>query len=74
MQVLRTCRPLPPLPNLEVSDEMVNKGAERVQVWLNRILDIGHDIAIGRDRKVLLQVLIAWFMLYLYVSYLTLLR
>ncbi|XP_074557485.1 reticulon-like protein B11 [Curcuma longa] len=59
-------RPLPPLPNLEVSDEMVNKGAERVQVWLNRILDIGHDIAIGRDRKVLLQVIMTlWVVSYI---------
>ncbi|KAG6517489.1 reticulon-like protein B11 [Zingiber officinale] len=58
-------RPLPPLPNLEVSDEMVNKGAERVQVWLNRILDIGHDIAIGSDRKVLLQVMMTlWIVSY----------
>ncbi|KAG6491564.1 hypothetical protein ZIOFF_046496 [Zingiber officinale] len=51
-------RPLPPLPNLEVSDEVVNKVADRARVWINRVLAIGHDITIRRDRKVFLQVLI----------------
>ncbi|KAG6488481.1 reticulon-like protein B11 [Zingiber officinale] len=52
-------RPLPPLPNLEVSDEVVNKVADRARVWINRVLAIGHDITIRRDRKVFLQVILS---------------
>ncbi|KAG6531653.1 reticulon-like protein B11 [Zingiber officinale] len=59
-------RPLPPLPNLEVSDEVVNKVAERARVWINRVLAIGHDIAIQRDRKVFLQVILSmWVVSYI---------
>lgn len=50
------CRPLPPLPNLEVSDVSVEKAADRALVWINRVLAVGHDIAIKRDRKVFIQV------------------
>ncbi|XP_065047073.1 reticulon-like protein B11 isoform X1 [Musa acuminata AAA Group] len=54
-------RPLPPLPNLEISDEVVGKAADRARVWINRVLAIGHDITIRRDRKVFLQVLLLHF-------------
>ncbi|CAL9195020.1 unnamed protein product [Musa hybrid cultivar] len=59
-------RPLPPLPNLEISDEVVGKAADRARVWINRVLAIGHDITIRRDRKVFLQViLVLWFIAYI---------
>ena len=61
MQILQTLRPLPPLPNLEISDEVVGKAADRARVWINRVLAIGHDITIRRDRKVFLQVLLLHF-------------
>ena len=50
------CRPLPPLPNLEVSDVVVEKAADRALVWINRVLAVGHDIAIKRDRKTFIRV------------------
>jgi hypothetical protein len=50
------CRPLPPLPNLEVSDAIVEKVADHALVWINRLLAVGHDIAIKRDRKVFIKV------------------
>ena len=50
------CRPLPPLPNLEVSDVVVEKAADRALVWINKLLAVGHDIAIKRDRTVFIQV------------------
>lgn len=49
-------RPLPPLPNLEVSDEFVGKAADEARVWINRVLALGHDITIRRDKKLFLQV------------------
>ncbi|RWV98121.1 hypothetical protein GW17_00039052 [Ensete ventricosum] len=48
---LQTLRPLPPRPNLEISDEVVCKAADRARVWINQVLAIGHDITIRRDRK-----------------------
>lgn len=54
-------RPLPPLPNLEIPDEVVGKAADGARVWINRALAVGHDIAIRRDRKVFLQVLLLHF-------------
>jgi reticulon-3 len=49
------CRPLPPLPNLEVSDAVVEKAADHAIVWINRMLAVGRDIAIKRDRQVFIQ-------------------
>ncbi|OEL32736.1 Reticulon-like protein B10 [Dichanthelium oligosanthes] len=58
-------RPLPPLPNLEVSEVVVEKAADRALVWINRVLAVAHDIAIKRDRKVFIQViLILWVVSY----------
>ncbi|CAN6241336.1 unnamed protein product [Urochloa humidicola] len=59
-------RPLPPLPNLEVSDVVVEKAADRALVWINRVLAVGHDIAIKRDRKVFIQkvILVLWVVSY----------
>ncbi|RLM74907.1 reticulon [Panicum miliaceum] len=58
-------RPLPPLPNLEVSDVVVEKAADRALVWINRVLAVGQDIAIKRDRKIFIRViLILWVVSY----------
>lgn len=49
-------RPLPPLPDLDVSEETFLAVAELMCDWGNRALSIARDIAIGGDLKVLLQV------------------
>ena len=46
-------RPLPPLPNLEVSNAVVEKAADYALVWINRLLAVDHDIAIKTYRKVI---------------------
>lgn len=51
-------RPLPPLPDLDVSEEVVMKAAEEVRVWINRALSVARDIAIDGNVKVLIQVAI----------------
>lgn len=59
-------RPLPPLPNLEVSEEFVGKAADEARAWINSLLAVGHDIAIRRDRKVFLLVtLLLWLVSYI---------
>nr|CAJ86090.1 H0818H01.12 [Oryza sativa] len=59
-------RPLPPLPKLEVSDVVVEKAADRALVWINKVLAVGHDIAIKRDRSVFIKViLILWVVSYI---------
>lgn len=49
-------RPLPPLPDLEISEESVVMVADVLRVWVNRILSVAQDIAIGRNVKLFLQV------------------
>jgi hypothetical protein len=51
-------RPLPPIPNLEISDSTVVKAADEVRVYVNYVLLIARDIAIGRNIKLFLQVAI----------------
>ncbi|OIW06983.1 hypothetical protein TanjilG_18371 [Lupinus angustifolius] len=49
-------RPLPPLPDLEISEETIAKVADAMQIWINRALSIAHDIAIERNLLLSLQV------------------
>ncbi|XP_022149172.1 reticulon-like protein B11, partial [Momordica charantia] len=49
-------RPLPPLPDLEISEESVSMVAEELRFWINYALSIARDIAIGRNLKLFLQV------------------
>ncbi|KAI3445941.1 hypothetical protein Pfo_002606 [Paulownia fortunei] len=49
-------RPLPPLPNLEVSEEIVVKAADEMRVWVNYALSIAHDIAIGGNLRLFSQL------------------
>ncbi|KAI3980556.1 hypothetical protein MKX01_025121 [Papaver californicum] len=59
-------RPLPPLPNLEISDAMIEKFTASTQVWINRILGVAHDITLKGDWKLFLKVVSGLFI----VSYL----
>lgn len=49
-------RPLPPLPDLEISEEYVGKLAEVVQKGAYYALSIAHEITVGQNLKVFLQV------------------
>uniref|UniRef100_A0A5B6YLZ8 Reticulon-like protein n=1 Tax=Davidia involucrata TaxID=16924 RepID=A0A5B6YLZ8_DAVIN len=49
-------RPLPPIPDLEVSDESVLRAADAIRVWINHALSVAHDIAVARNWKLFLQV------------------
>jgi hypothetical protein len=49
-------RPLPPLPDLEISEETIAKLADVLQIWINRALSVAHDIAIERNLFLCLQV------------------
>jgi hypothetical protein len=49
-------RPLPPLPDLEISEESVLRAADVARVWINHALSVAHDIAVGRNVKLFLQV------------------
>ncbi|TYI45593.1 hypothetical protein E1A91_D13G048400v1 [Gossypium mustelinum] len=67
-------RPLPPLPNLEISERTAGKIANELQVWVNIALSIAHDITLGRNLKLLLKVGVAlWFVSFIgsFFSFLT---
>ncbi|KAL2324226.1 hypothetical protein Fmac_023284 [Flemingia macrophylla] len=49
-------RPLPPLPDLEISEETIAGVADALHIWMNRVLSIAHDIAIERNLLLCLQV------------------
>lgn len=49
-------RPLPPLPDLEISEESVGKLAEVMREGANYVLSIARDITIGQNLKVFVQV------------------
>ncbi|XP_021896807.1 reticulon-like protein B10 isoform X2 [Carica papaya] len=69
-------RPLPPLPDLEISEASVLKAADALRVWINYTLSIARDIAIGRNLKCLLQVaIVLWVISFVgnLVNFLTLL-
>ncbi|MED6144623.1 hypothetical protein PIB30_017356 [Stylosanthes scabra] len=52
-------RPLPPLPDLEISEQTIAKVADVLQIWINWALSIAHDIAIERNLLLCLQVAVA---------------
>lgn len=59
-------RPLPPLPNFEVSDPVVEKVADKVQVWVNTGLNTLRDIAVSGDKQLFLKVIcFLWLISYL---------
>ncbi|GKV43178.1 hypothetical protein SLEP1_g50503 [Rubroshorea leprosula] len=49
-------RPLPPIPNLEISEKTIVLVADELRARINYALLIAHDIAIGRNLKVFLLV------------------
>lgn len=49
-------RPLPPLPNLEISENTVVRVSDALRVLINHTLSVARDIAVGRNIKVFLQV------------------
>ncbi|XP_073053614.1 reticulon-like protein B11 isoform X2 [Primulina eburnea] len=58
-------RPLPPLPNFEVSEETVLKAADEMRVWVNHALSIAHDVAIAGNLIFFAQVAIGlWIISY----------
>jgi len=51
-------RPLPPLPELELSEEIVNKVAASMRVRINDVLAVAHDIALGKDIKLFAKAVV----------------
>jgi hypothetical protein len=49
-------RPPPPLPELELSEDMVNGTAASIRSRINFLLMVAHDIALGKDPKLFLKV------------------
>ncbi|GMY38533.1 reticulon-like protein B11 [Fagus crenata] len=68
-------RPLPPIPDLEISEESIVKAADAMQMLINSALSIAHDIAIGRNLKLFIKVAIGlWVISYIgsLINFLTL--
>eukprot|EP01018_Ginkgo_biloba_P000768 Gb_40791 [translate_table: standard] len=53
----------PPLPELELSEEMVNSSAASILSKINSALAMAHDIALGKDFKLFLKVVVCLWLL-----------
>ncbi|KAG6596365.1 Reticulon-like protein B12 [Cucurbita argyrosperma subsp. argyrosperma] len=49
-------RPAPPLPELHLSEDMVNEAASFVRSHVNTLLSVSQDIAMGKDPKLFFKV------------------
>ncbi|XP_030522809.1 reticulon-like protein B11 [Rhodamnia argentea] len=49
-------RPMPPLPDLEISEDSVAKAADVVAEWINHGLSIAREITVNQNLKLFLQV------------------
>ncbi|CAO2814883.1 unnamed protein product [Amaranthus hypochondriacus] len=55
-------RPLPPVPDLEISEKSVEQAADVIRAWVNRAMALAHEIAICGNLRILLQVAaLLWF-------------
>ncbi|KAF8406266.1 hypothetical protein HHK36_008351 [Tetracentron sinense] len=51
-------RPLPPIPNMGVSEEFVGKGVNSVGIWINRVLAVASEIYLEGNVKLFFQVVL----------------
>lgn len=68
-------RPLPPLPDLEISEESVLVAADEMRVWVNHTMSIARDIAVGGNLKLFVKVALSlWVISYIgsFFNFLTL--
>ncbi|CAI9294558.1 unnamed protein product [Lactuca saligna] len=68
-------RPLPPIPELDISEETVLIAADEMQVWVNHIFSLAHAIAVDGNLKALMLVVSSlWLISYIgsFFNFLTL--
>lgn len=64
-------RPLPPIPDLEVSEEFVVEAAEVARVWVNHALSAAREIAIARNLGVFFKLVLSFWLIFLVGSFFT---
>ncbi|KAK8636457.1 hypothetical protein V6N13_124203 [Hibiscus sabdariffa] len=68
-------RPLPPIPNMEISERTIGMVSDELHGCINCVLAIAHDITIGRNLKLFIKVSVGlWFVSFIgsLVNFLTL--
>ncbi|KAL6142231.1 hypothetical protein ACLB2K_060514 [Fragaria x ananassa] len=63
-------RPAPPLPELQLSEEMVNEAAAIIRTRVNALLLVSQDISLGKDSRLFFKVA-AYLLLIYFVGGLT---
>jgi glucan phosphoethanolaminetransferase (alkaline phosphatase superfamily) len=53
----------PPLPKLELSEELVDSIAKELRTTLNQGLKLAHDVALGRDYILFFKVIVALYLI-----------
>lgn len=57
-------RPPPPLPELHLSQEMVNEVADFIRLHVNTLLSVTQDIALGKDSRLFFKVAASLWLIY----------
>ncbi|CAN8279231.1 unnamed protein product [Cochlearia groenlandica] len=55
-------RPSPPLPEFQISEEMAEEASKLLRVHVNNLLQVSHDIAMGRDTELFIKVAVSLFL------------
>lgn len=63
-------RPAPPLPELQLSEEMVNEAAAIIRTRVNALLLVSQDMSLGKDSRLFFKVA-AYLLLIYFVGGLT---
>lgn len=51
-----TCRPLPPIPNLDISEESALLAADEIRLRINTVLSTLHEIAVDGNLRTIILV------------------
>ncbi|KAM5560320.1 reticulon-like protein B12 [Rosa sericea] len=57
-------RPAPPLPELQLSEEMVNEAAAVIRTHVNALLSVSQDISLGKDSRLFFKVAVYLLLIY----------
>ncbi|VVB05623.1 unnamed protein product [Arabis nemorensis] len=56
-------RPSPPLPKFQISEAMAEEVSELLRIHVNKLLQVSHDIAMGRDSELFTKVAVVLFLI-----------
>lgn len=56
-------RPSPPLPEFQISEAMAEEASKLLRIRVNKLLQVSHDIAMGRDSELFIKAAVSLFLI-----------